>query len=147
MLLALLALPRPAVRRAAVAMTAGASGLLALAIAYGLWRNSAGADAFIQGRLMGSIGYGGGMAAVMAVAVWPLVGFASDRLTALSLRAASAAGAGAALALVIPTGARAAPDRAGRVGARLPGPRPDAASLRGHHPAHRRHHQASAGAT
>ena len=107
-LLALLALPRPAVRRAAVAMTAGASGLLALAIAYGLWRNSAGADAFIQGRLMGSIGYGGGMAAVMAVAVWPLVGFASDRLTALSLRAASAAGAGAALALVIPTGARAA---------------------------------------
>jgi hypothetical protein len=107
-LLALLALPRPAVRRSAVFMVAGASGFLALAIAYGLWRNSAGPDAFTQGRLMGSIGYGGGMAAVLAIGVWPLVGFASDRLTTLSLRVAAGAGAGAAVAVVIPTGARAA---------------------------------------
>ena len=75
----LLVLPRPGVRRAAVALTAGAVGMLALLIAYGLWRGGAAPSDFMLGRLVGSIGYGGGMAAAVAVGVWPLVALASDR--------------------------------------------------------------------
>jgi hypothetical protein len=108
MLLGLVATGRPGVRRAAVLSVAGASGLLALVIAYGLWNESVAQDAFVLGRLVGSIGYAGGLAAVVAIGVWPLAGFASDRLTAIALRVLAGAGAGAAFALVVPTGARAA---------------------------------------
>jgi O-antigen ligase/polysaccharide polymerase Wzy-like membrane protein len=104
----LLVLPRPGVRRAAVALAAGAVGMLALLIAYGLWRGGASPSDFMLGRLVGSIGYGGGMAAAVAVGVWPLVALASDRASGIALRVVAGMGAGAAMALVVPTGARAA---------------------------------------
>ena len=63
---------------------------------------------FALGRLVGSIGYGGGTAAVVAIGTWPLAAIASDRARGLPVRAATAAGAGATAAIVIPTEARAA---------------------------------------
>ena len=57
---------------------------------------------------MGSIGYGGGIAAVAAIGTWPLAAVACDQSHRLLLRAAAAAGAGATAAIVIPTEARAA---------------------------------------
>ncbi len=70
-----------------------------------------GADAgreYALGRLVGSIGYGGGIAAVLAIGVWPLLALAADRGLHAALRVAAGAAAGAAGALVVPTGARAA---------------------------------------
>ncbi len=63
---------------------------------------------FSLGRLVGSIGYGGGTAAVAAIGTWPLAAVACDRARGLPVRAATALGAGGAAAIVIPTEARAA---------------------------------------
>lgn len=63
---------------------------------------------FGLGRLVGSIGYGGGIAAVAAIGTWPLAAVACGQDSRLPLRAAAAAGAGATAAIVIPTEARAA---------------------------------------
>ena len=63
---------------------------------------------FSLGRLVGSIGYGGGTAAVVAIGAWPLAAIACDRDRGLPLRAACAAATGGTAAIVIPTEARAA---------------------------------------
>ena len=95
-------------RRVAAGLVAGVAGVLALLLAWGMWTSGVGGPTFDQGRLVGSIGYAGGMAATVAFAVAPLVAFASDRRTVPAMRIASGAGAGAAAALVIPTGSRGA---------------------------------------
>lgn len=105
--LALLALGLVEGRRVAVWLAAGSAGLIALLQAWMLWTNG-DVGAFSFGRLVGGIGYGGGMAALVAIGVWPLIALASERGTPIALRLAAALGAGAGAALVIPTGARAA---------------------------------------
>lgn len=94
-------------RRALMAATAGGSALVAIVVAWHTWRGGDPASWFDDNRLAGPIHYPGGMAAAMAVGFWPLVAFASDRSTPSWLRPPAAFGAGAILAAVIPTEARA----------------------------------------
>jgi len=106
--LATVTLARAPLRRAAVGVVVAGSAGVAFATGFGLLHGSITAGSFELGRLVGAIGYGGGTAAVMAIGIWPLVAFASDRATSLAWRPLAGAGAAAAIAAVIPTGARAA---------------------------------------
>lgn len=106
--LATVTLTRAPLRRAAVGVVVAGSAGVAFTTGFGLLHGSITAGSFELGRLVGAIGYGGGTAAVMAIGVWPLVAFASDRATSLAWRPLAGAGAAAAFAAVIPTGARAA---------------------------------------
>jgi hypothetical protein len=106
--LATVTLTRAPLRRAAVGVVVAGSAGVAFATGFGLLHGSITAGSFELGRLVGAIGYGGGTAAVMAIGVWPLVAFASDRATSLAWRPLAGAGGAAAFAAVIPTGARAA---------------------------------------
>ncbi|HEY0388965.1 MAG TPA: O-antigen ligase family protein [Gaiellales bacterium] len=94
-------------RRVLVGAVATGAALPALLVALKLWQSGNAGALFDGGRLVGSVGYGGGLAAAVAIAVWPLVAFASDRGTARPLRPLAAFGAGIALATVVPTEARA----------------------------------------
>jgi hypothetical protein len=103
----LLALGRVDGRRVAAGLVVAGVGVISLIEAWALWRMG-DVSAFSFGRLVGGIGYGGGMAALVAVGVWPATAFAADRATTIALRAGSGVAAGAAAALVVPTGSRAA---------------------------------------
>ncbi|HVG67730.1 MAG TPA: O-antigen ligase family protein, partial [Gaiellales bacterium] len=103
----LLALGRVDGRRVAAGLVVVGVGTIALIEGWALWRMG-DVSAFSFGRLVGGIGYGGGMAALVAVGVWPATAFAADRATPIALRACSGVAAGAAAALVVPTGSRAA---------------------------------------
>jgi hypothetical protein len=105
--LVLVALPGPGWRRLLVAAVAAAAALPALLVALKLWQSSGAASLFEAGRLVGSIGYGGGLAAAVAIGFWPLVALAGDRATPRLARPAAAFGAGLVLATVVPTEARA----------------------------------------
>jgi O-Antigen ligase len=105
--LPLVLLPTAGWRRGLVGGVAAGAALPALLVALKLWQSGNSAALFDAGRLVGSIGYGGGLAAAVAIAFWPLVAFASDRSTARALRPLAGLGAGLALATVVPTEARA----------------------------------------
>ena len=105
--LVLVAVPTPGWRRLLVAATAAGAALPALILALQLVANSDPAALFASGRLVGKVGYGGGLAAAVAIAFWPLVAFASDRATPRPARPLAAFGAGISLAAVVPTEARA----------------------------------------
>jgi hypothetical protein len=106
--LVLVALPTSGWRRLLVAAVAAAAAAPALIVSLKLWQSSNPAELFQAGRLVGSIGYGGGLAAAVAIGFWPLVAFAGDRATPRAARPLAAFGAGLALATVVPTEARAA---------------------------------------
>ncbi len=105
--LPLVLLPSAGWRRALVGGVAAGAALPALLVAIKLWQSGNAASLFDAGRLVGSVGYGGGLAAAVAIGFWPLVAFASDRSTAQPLRPLAGFGAGVALATVVPTEARA----------------------------------------
>ena len=105
--LVLVALPSAGWRRLLVAAAAAGAALPALIVAVQLWHASDASTLFASGRLVGKVGYGGGLAAAVAIAFWPLVAFASDRATPRPARPLAAFGAGVALAAVVPTEARA----------------------------------------
>ena len=105
--LPLVLLPTVAWRRALAGGVAAGAALPALLVALKLWQSGSAASLFDAGRLVGSIGYGGGLAAAVAIGFWPLVAFASDRSTSRPLRPLAGLGAGLALAAVVPTEARA----------------------------------------
>jgi O-antigen ligase/polysaccharide polymerase Wzy-like membrane protein len=106
--LVLVALPAsPGWRRLLVSAVAAAAALPALVVALKLWQSSSAASLFEAGRLVGSIGYGGGLAAAVAIGFWPLVALAGDRATPRPARPLAAVGAGLVLATVVPTEARA----------------------------------------
>ena len=68
---------------------------------------------------MGGVGYGGGLAAAVAIGFWPLVAFASDRSTPRPMRPLAAAGAGLVLADRRPDGGACVGVGAGAVGDRV----------------------------
>lgn len=103
----LLALGRIDGRRVAAGLVVAGAGTIAIIEAWALWRLG-DVTSFSFGRLVGGIGYGGGMAALVAIGVWPATAFASDRSTPIGLRTCAGVAAGASAALVIPTGSRAA---------------------------------------
>ena len=105
--LPLVLLPTAGWRRALVGGVAAGAVVPALLVALKLWHAQNALSLFDVGRLVGSIGYGGGLAAAVAIGFWPLVAFASDRTTARALRPLAGFGAGLALATVVPTEARA----------------------------------------
>jgi hypothetical protein len=105
--LPLVLLPTAAWRRGLVGGVAAGTAVPALLVALKLWQSGAAAALFDSGRLVGSVGYGGGLAAAVAIGFWPLVAFASDRTTTRALRPLAGLGAGLALATVVPTEARA----------------------------------------
>ena len=105
--LPLVLLQTTAWRRALAGGVAAGAAVPALLVALKLWQSGNASSLFDAGRLVGSIGYGGGLAAAVAIGFWPLVAFASDRSTARPLRPLAGLGAGLTLAAVVPTEARA----------------------------------------
>jgi len=105
--LVLVALPAQRWRRLLVAFVAACTALPALQVALQLWHSPNALARFEGGRLVAGVGYGGGLAAAVAIGFWPLVAFASDRSTPRPMRPLAAAGAGLVLATVVPTEARA----------------------------------------
>src|SRR6476469_8043029 len=105
--LVLVALPAQRWRRLLVAFVAACTALPALQVALQLWHSPNALARFDGGRLVAGVGYGGGLAAAVAIGFWPLVAFASDRSTPRPMRPLAAAGAGLVLATVVPTEARA----------------------------------------
>jgi O-Antigen ligase len=105
--LVLVALPAQRWRRLLVAFVAACTALPALQVALQLWHSQNALARFEGGRLVAGVGYGGGLAAAVAIGFWPLVAFASDRSTPRPMRPLAAAGAGLVLATVVPTEARA----------------------------------------
>ena len=105
--LVLVALPGQRWRRLLVAFVAACTALPALQVALQLWHSPNALARFEGGRLVAGVGYGGGLAAAVAIGFWPLVAFASDRSTPRPMRPLAAAGAGLVLATVVPTEARA----------------------------------------
>jgi O-antigen ligase/polysaccharide polymerase Wzy-like membrane protein len=105
--LALVALTGPSWRRLLVVGVAFGTAIPALLVAAKLWSSPNAASLFADGRLVGDIGYGGGLAAAVVLGFWPLVALASDRTVPRRLRPLAAAGAGLVLATVVPTEARA----------------------------------------
>jgi hypothetical protein len=94
-------------RRVLVGLVGAAAAVPALLLALRLWHSTNTASLFDAGRLVGNVGYAGGLAAAVAVGFWPLVAVASDRTVPRVLRPLSAAAAGVVLATVVPTEARA----------------------------------------
>lgn len=94
-------------RRLFVGLVAAGAALPALQVAIQLWHSPNAAERFADGRLVAGVGYGGGLAAAMAVGFWPLVVLAADRATPRLARPFAALGAGLVLAAVVPTEARA----------------------------------------
>jgi len=94
-------------RRLLVAGVTFGTAVPALLVAAKLWSSPNAASLFADGRLVGDIGYGGGLAAAVVLGFWPLVALASDRTVPRALRPAAAFGAGLVLATVVPTEARA----------------------------------------
>jgi len=103
----LVALPAQRWRRLLVAFVVACTALPALQVALQLWHSPNALARFEGGRLVAGVGYGGGLAAAVAIGFWPLVAFASDRSTPRPMRPLAAAGAGLVLATVVPTEARA----------------------------------------
>lgn len=105
--LGLVALTGRSWRRILVACVAFATAVPALIVATKLSTSPNAASLFADGRLVGDIGYGGGLAAAVVLGFWPLVALASDRTVPRLLRPVAAFGAGLVLATVVPTEARA----------------------------------------
>jgi len=106
--LVLVAVPTRRWRRLLVASVAVAAALPALQLAIKLAFSSDAQALFDGGRLVGDVGYGGGLAAAVAIGFWPLISLASDRAMPRGLRPLAALAAGLVLATVVPTEARAA---------------------------------------
>ncbi|MDX6590960.1 MAG: hypothetical protein QOJ13_156 [Gaiellales bacterium] len=105
--LGLVALTGQSWRRLLVAGVAFGTAVPALVVAAKLWSSPNAASLFADGRLVGNIGYGGGLAAAVVLGFWPLVALASDRTVPRALRPLAAFGAGLVFATVVPTEARA----------------------------------------
>jgi hypothetical protein len=95
-------------RRLLVAAISAGATVPALLVVIKLLSSSNAPALFDAGRLVGDVGYGGGLAAAVAIGFWPLVSLASDRAMPRPLRPLAAVGAGLVLATVVPTEARAA---------------------------------------
>jgi hypothetical protein len=95
-------------RRWALVGVGACAALIAAELALRMAFSADPGSLFALGRLVGSIGYSGGTAAVTAIGAWPLAAVACDRARGAPLRAATALGAGGAAAIVIPTESRAA---------------------------------------
>ncbi|MDX6552741.1 MAG: hypothetical protein QOH74_1229 [Gaiellales bacterium] len=105
--LGLVALTGASWRRLLVFGVAFGTAIPAMLVAAKLWSSPNAASLFADGRLVGNIGYGGGLAAAVVLGFWPLAALASDRTVPRSVRPAAAFGAGLVLATVVPTEARA----------------------------------------
>ena len=81
-------------------------GLLAVAVAIGVRLLAGDTGAFLAGRLNDPIGYRNGVAALFAMAAWPLVGYAARRGRASGFRAAAFAGAVLVVSLAFLTQSR-----------------------------------------
>jgi hypothetical protein len=106
--LMLVAVTTPGWRRLLVAVVAAATAVPALLVTAKLVTSQDALSLFDAGRLVGDVGYGGGLAAAVAIGFWPLVSLASDRAMPRALRPLAALAAGLVLATVVPTEARAA---------------------------------------
>jgi hypothetical protein len=105
--LGLVALTGQSWRRLLVAGVAFGAAIPAAIVDAKLVSSPNAASLFADGRLVGNIGYGGGLAAAVVLGFWPLVALASDRAAPRLLRPAAAFAAGLVLATVVPTEARA----------------------------------------
>jgi hypothetical protein len=106
--LVLVAVTTPGWRRLLVAVVAAGTAVPALLVTAKLLTSPNALSLFDAGRLVGDVGYGGGLAAAVAIGFWPLVSLASDRAMPRALRPLAALAAGLVLATVVPTEARAA---------------------------------------
>jgi hypothetical protein len=106
--LVLVAVTTPGWRRMLVAVVVAATAVPALLVTAKLVMSHDALSLFDAGRLVGDVGYGGGLAAAVAIGFWPLVSLASDRAIPRALRPLAALAAGLVLATVVPTEARAA---------------------------------------
>ena len=106
--LVLVAVTTPGWRRLLVAVVAAGTAVPALLVARQAVTSPNALSLFDAGRLVGDVGYGGGLAAAVAIGFWPLVSLASDRAMPRPLRPLAALAAVLVLATVVPTEARAA---------------------------------------